>query len=41
MTIDLPNTAVAEPSTYLAGALLLLPFGLQGIRHLRSRKQEA
>ena len=34
-------SAVPEPSTYLAGALLLLPFGLQGIRHLRSRKQAA
>ena len=32
---------VPEPSTYLAGALLLLPFGLQGLRHLRSRKQAA
>ena len=32
---------VPEPSTYLAGALLLLPFGLQGIRHLRCRKQAA
>ena len=35
------TAAVPEPSTYLAGALLLLPFGLQGIRHLRSRKQAA
>jgi hypothetical protein len=32
-------TAVPEPSTYIAGTLLLLPFGLQGIRHLRNRKQ--
>jgi hypothetical protein len=29
---------VPEPSTYLAGALPLLPFGLQGIRHLRARQ---
>jgi len=25
---------VSEPSTYLAGVLLLLPFGVQGIRFL-------
>lgn len=31
-------TAVPEPTTMVAGALLL-PFGLQGIRHLRNRKQ--
>ena len=35
------SAAVPEPSTYIAGALMLLPFGLQGIRHLRSRKQAA
>jgi hypothetical protein len=29
---------VPEPSTYAAGAMLLLPFGLQGIRRLRNRK---
>lgn len=32
-------SAVPEPTTMVAGALLLLPFGLQGIRHLRNRKQ--
>jgi hypothetical protein len=33
--------AVPEPSTYLAGALLLLPFGVQGLRRLRNRRQVA
>jgi hypothetical protein len=33
--------AVPEPSTYIGGALLLLPFGLQGIRHLRERRHAA
>jgi hypothetical protein len=32
---------VPEPSTYFAGALLVLVFGAQGIRSLRSRKQAA
>jgi hypothetical protein len=32
---------VPEPTTILAGALLLLPFGVQGIRRLRTRKQVA
>ena len=36
-----PEPTVPEPSTFIAGALLLLPFGLQGIRHLRNRKQTA
>jgi hypothetical protein len=31
--------AVPEPSTYLAGALLALVFGLHGVRSLRRRKQ--
>jgi hypothetical protein len=31
--------AVPEPSTFVAGALLVLPFGVQGIRWLRSRKR--
>jgi len=31
--------AVPEPSTFIAGAFLALPFGLQGIRWLRNRKQ--
>jgi hypothetical protein len=34
-------TAVPEPTTIIAGALLLLPFGLHGLRHLRNRKQTA
>ena len=41
MAFRLEGAPVPEPSTYLAGALLLLPFGLQGIRHFRSRKQAA
>jgi hypothetical protein len=36
---SLTPAAVPEPSTYLAGALLALPFGLQGIRLLRNRRQ--
>jgi len=32
-------TAVPEPSTLLAGALLALPFGVQGVRYLRNRKR--
>ncbi len=31
--------AVPEPSTFIAGALLALPFGVQGIRYLRNRKR--
>ena len=31
-------SAVPEPSTVIAGALMLLPFGLQGMRCLRNRK---
>jgi len=31
-------TPVPEPSTMVAGALLLLPLAVQGIRHLRNRK---
>ena len=31
---------VPEPSTMIAGALLLLPFGLQGIRKLRNSRQQ-
>lgn len=33
--ITLTPTVVPEPSTYIAGALLLLPFGIQTIRRLR------
>ena len=32
------DTAVPEPSTYVAGALLLLPFGMSTIRSLRKNK---
>jgi hypothetical protein len=28
--------AVPEPSTYLAGALLLIPFGISSLRKLRA-----
>ena len=34
---DFSLVAVPEPSTYLAGALLLLPFGVQLARRLRAR----
>ncbi len=33
--------AVPEPSTYVAGALLLLPFGVSAIRTLRHRRKTA
>lgn len=33
------GTVVPEPSTYIAGALLLLPFGAQAVRRLRMRKR--
>jgi hypothetical protein len=36
VTQDLSGV-VPEPSTYLAGALLLLPFGAQAVRRLRTR----
>jgi hypothetical protein len=36
--LDHGSSPVPEPSTYLAGALMLLPFGLQGVRMLRNRK---
>jgi hypothetical protein len=32
-------TAVPEPSTVFAGALLLLPFGISSVRILRKHKQ--
>jgi hypothetical protein len=38
---DLSLVAVPEPSTYLAGALLLLPFGVQVLRRLRPTKPSA
>lgn len=34
------TTPVPEPSTLIAGALLLVPIGVQGIRHLQSRKSQ-
>jgi hypothetical protein len=41
LTVPIPPdpTVVPEPSTIIAGALRLLPFGMQGIRYLRNRKQ--
>lgn len=32
------DVVVPEPTSMLAGALLLLPFGFQGIRHLRDKR---
>jgi hypothetical protein len=43
-TLNIDNvtlSAVPEPTTMIAGALSLLPFGLCGIRFLRTRKQSA
>jgi hypothetical protein len=34
-----PTTAVPEPATVIAGALLLIPLGVQAARTLRNRKQ--
>jgi hypothetical protein len=36
---SLSYSAVPEPSTFIAGALLALPFGVQGVRYLRNRKR--
>ena len=36
-----PETPVPEPSTYLAGALLLLPFGAATLRKLRAARLTA
>ena len=33
------SSAVPEPSTYLAGLFLALPFGVHGIRYLRNQKR--
>jgi len=42
LAVDLPlESAVPEPSTYIAGAMLLLPFGSQGVRKLRDRLRRA
>jgi len=38
VSAQIEGVAVPEPSTYLAGALLLLPFVFQGARRLRSCK---
>lgn len=38
LTNDIP--VVPEPSTVVAGALLLLPLGVQAVRSLRNRKQQ-
>jgi len=35
----LSYSAVPEPTTFIAGALLALPFGVQGVRYLRNRKR--
>ena len=37
MKVDLPFSNVPEPTTVLAGALLLLPFGVSAIRNLRRK----
>src|SRR5690242_180639 len=36
-----PATCVPEPTTFVAGALLLVPFGVEGIRQMRRRKLPA
>jgi hypothetical protein len=43
LQVDLPfvGSPVPEPSTFVAGALLLLPLGLQSIRSWKNRKQAA
>lgn len=38
VTFDLEGAAVPEPSTYIAGALLLLPFGASTLRVLRNKR---
>jgi hypothetical protein len=38
-TVTVDSVAVPEPSTYVAGALLLLPIGAQVVRRLRTGKQ--
>ena len=35
---SLTPAAVPEPSTYIAGALLLLPFGASTVRHFRKKR---
>lgn len=36
-----PTASVPEPSTWMAGMLLILPFGVHGLRALQMRKQRA
>ncbi len=36
-----PTSSVPEPSTWVAGMLLVLPFGIHGLRALRIRQQRA
>ena len=38
-TITVTPTAVPEPSTLIAGALLCLPFGVTGMRSMRNRNK--
>lgn len=38
-TYNFEATAVPEPSTYLAGALMLLPFGLGAVRRMRASRK--
>lgn len=37
--LQVETIPVPEPSTFIAGALLALPFGVQGFRYLRNRKR--
>jgi hypothetical protein len=39
--IEYTMAVVPEPSTYLAGALMLLPFGAQAVRRWKTHKTEA
>jgi hypothetical protein len=36
--IDIGGVAVPEPTTMIAGALLLLPFGMSTVRFIRKRR---
>jgi hypothetical protein len=39
VNVQVIGTVVPEPSTYLAGALLLLPFGVNTLRKFRNNRQ--
>lgn len=39
LAFDGTISPIPEPSTFIAGALLVLPFGIQGIRYLRNRSR--